>query len=207
MRNFTDTKGKAANVIHFAPLETTQIKIILKHRGTQRSGLTEIEAWGDTTLPVKQAPLPAGNLSFNAGNQPFPKASASYTCHFDKVEFANDGIINYNETPNNRWTSFESKNKTDWLQIDFGAEKKFSRVELAIYDDHGGVQAPEKYTLEYLVGDDWKEIPDQTRNPQQPGPGMNTITFAPVLASKMRVVFTHKGQARSGVTELMVWEK
>ncbi len=37
----------------------------------------------------------------------------------------------------NRWTSYESKNKADWLAIDFGKPTEFRRVELAIYDDRG----------------------------------------------------------------------
>lgn len=42
-------------------------------------------------------------------------------------------------SPMNRWTSYESKSETDWLEIDFGREVEFRRMELAIYDDRGGV--------------------------------------------------------------------
>ena len=56
--------------------------------------------------------------------------------------------MNFLPSPLNRWTSYESPNESDWLEIDFGAEKTFSRVELAIYDDRGGVQAPARYDVE-----------------------------------------------------------
>jgi hypothetical protein len=32
------------------------------------------------------------------------------------------------------------------------------------------------------------------------------VRFAPVEASKVRVTFTHKGQSRSGLSEIFVWE-
>jgi hypothetical protein len=36
---------------------------------------------------------------------------------------------------------------------------------------------------------------------------MNTITFGRVSARKVRVVFAHAGKARSGLTEIEVWEE
>jgi hypothetical protein len=42
--------------------------------------------------------------------------------------------------------------------------------------------------------------------PAQPtGSQINEIRFDRVTASKVRVVFTHAGHARSGVSELMIW--
>jgi hypothetical protein len=35
----------------------------------------------------------------------------------------------------------------------------------------------------------------------------NIATFIPIPVQKLRVVFTHKNPARSGVTEMEVWEK
>jgi hypothetical protein len=35
----------------------------------------------------------------------------------------------------------------------------------------------------------------------------NVVTFTPLEVSKLRVVFTHNGNARSGMTEFEVWEK
>ena len=103
----------------------------------------------------------------------------------------------------NRWTSYGSPNKTDWFEVDFGSPKEVRRAELAIYDDRGGVQPPESYTLEYFDGQTWKEVADLVTSPKVPaGSAVNTATFRPVTCQKLRIVFTHNGQSRSGLTEL-----
>ena len=38
------------------------------------------------------------------------------------------------------------------------------------------------------------------------GGQFNEVRFATVKASKVRVVFTHAGKARSGVSEVFVWD-
>ncbi|MDC0288816.1 discoidin domain-containing protein [Rubripirellula sp.] len=108
--------------------------------------------------------------------------------------------------PVNRWTSYGSPNKTDWLEVDFGQEKVIKKVVLHIYDDHGGVQTPLSYSVQYLKGNEWKEVGNIQKSPVELiGSSENIGTFAPVTASKLRVVFVHKGKARSGLTELEVW--
>src|ERR1051325_3286985 len=102
----------------------------------------------DSPPSAPNSPPPAGNLALKAGNQEFPKASASFTSRFDKVNEINDGVISFGQTPRNRWTSFESPNPADWVEIDFGEEKRIGRIELAIFDDRGGVKAPENYNVQ-----------------------------------------------------------
>jgi hypothetical protein len=127
--------GRRANVVRFQEVAADKLRVLLTHRPDKKAGLSEFEAWGDVVLPVGPAPAPKDNLALNDGRKPFPKASASHTSQYDQVKFANDGVVNFNPSPNNRWTSYESPNATDWLQIDFGEEKEIARVELAIYDD------------------------------------------------------------------------
>jgi hypothetical protein len=198
--------GRRANVIRFKEIAVQKLRAVLTHRDGSKSGLSEFEAWGDTLTPVKPAPLPAGNLAFNPGDKPFPKATASHTSRFDKVAAAVDGKVNFHPNPNNRWTSYESPNATDWLEVDFGEKKTFRRVELAIYDDRGGVQAPQSYAVEYWDGSAWKPVANEKRSPEKPAGGQfNEAAFDPVTASKVRVVFTHRAKARSGVSEIFVW--
>jgi hypothetical protein len=199
-------EGRRANAIHFQEVSTDQLRLTFTHRGQARTGLTEIEAWGDARLPVPPAPPPRGNLAYNPTGKGFPRVRASYTSRFDKVGMANDGIISYLPQPHNRWTSYESPNATDWLEVDLGQEKTVRRVELAIYDDKGGVQAPARYTVEHHDGKTWREVAHATKTPAKPAGGqLNEVRFDPVKASKLRVVFTHRGKARSGVSEILVW--
>ena len=198
--------GRQANWIRFPERETTKVRAIFKHVAKGRTGLTEFEAWGDAKGPVEPAPAPPGNLAFNPGGKPFPKASASFTSRFDKVEMANDGKVSFAPSPVNRWTSYESPNASDWLEIDFGKPQKVGRVELAIYDDRGGVQAPTSYSVQVWNGDAWQDVRDQRKTPEIPAGGQfNEVHFAPVQISRLRVVFVHRGKARSGVSEILVW--
>lgn len=136
-----------------------------------------------------------------------PKASASYSDRFGgKPHLAIDGKTNFLPSPTNRWTSYESPNKTDWLEIDFGAEKAFSRVDLAIYDDRGGVQPPTRYDVQFWDGKGWQDVQGAKKSPEKPTGGQfNEVRFPTVKAGKVRIVFTHAGKARSGVSEVMVW--
>ena len=148
-----------------------------------------------------------GNIAYNPGDKPFPKASASYADRFGgKPMLAIDGKTNFLPSPTNRWTSYESPNETDWLEVDFGAEKEFARIELAIYDDRGGVQPPTKYEVEFWDGQRWRPVANAKKVPEKPtGSQFNEVRFDRVKASKVRVMFTHAGKARSGVSELFVW--
>ncbi len=199
--------GHRPFTLTFPTLRTQKLRATLTHTGNSRSGLTELEAWGNADLPLVTVPPPIGNLAFNNGSAMYPKASASHHDRFGGVpKSAIDGIINFLASPTNRWTSYESKTETDWLQIDFGKSVEFSRVELAIYDDRGGVQTPLKYEIETWDGQAWESVQDISRSPEKPaGSQWNTATFAPVTSEKIRIVFTNHGNARSGVTEVMVW--
>jgi hypothetical protein len=198
--------GHRANVVHFPELPMEKLRVSFEHTSGRRTGLTELEAWGNASWPVEPAPMPTGNLAYNAGDRPFPKASASYTSRFDKAAELNDGQLNFNPEPRNRWTAYESPNASDWIEIDFGASKKVARVELAIYDDRGGVQAPTSYTIEYWDGANWKEPTGASKLPEQPTGGQfNVAKFDPVETEKVRVKFVHRENARSGISEILVW--
>ena len=106
----------------------------------------------------------------------------------------------------NRWTSYESKSESDWLEIDFGRAVEFRRMELAIYDDKGGVQPPVSYAIQYWSGTDWRNVANVSKSPERPvGSQWNEARFTAVSSSKVRIVFTHQGQSRSGVSEVLIW--
>lgn len=201
-------QGHRANVVRFPLIEVQKIRTVLTHQPGASSGLSELEAWGPHDPDYKPAPSPAGNLALNVAGVGFPVVSASFTSRFDKTEKANDGKVVYRPTPNNRWTSYESPNETDWLQVDFGPARRVGRVELCIFDDHGGVQAPRAYEVQYWDGAAWKPAQGQAKTPEKPAGGMrNRVTFTPVSTPRIRILFTHRDKARSGVTEIEAWEQ
>ncbi|CAN5437737.1 hypothetical protein BH11PLA2_BH11PLA2_44140 [soil metagenome] len=201
--------GRLANFITFPLLASTKVRAVFYHSEGGKTGLTEFEVWGDTRLPLPATPSPAGNIAYNPGDKPFPKASASHADRFGgKPMLAIDGKTNFLPSPTNRWTSYESPNASDWLEVDFGSQKVFSRIELAIYDDRGGVQPPTKYEVEFWDGNGWKPVANAKKVPEKPtGSQFNDVRFDRLNVSKLRVVFTHAGKARSGVSEILVWNE
>jgi hypothetical protein len=200
--------GGRANVVRFPALATAKVRAVLHHADGGKAGMTEFEVWGDAKLPITPPPHPAGNLAYNPGDRPFPRASASFSDRFGgKPALAIDGRISFLPSPFNRWTSYGSPGATDWLEVDFDAEKELSRVELAIYDDGGGVQAPARYDVEVWDGKTWRPVTGVKKSPERPAGGQfNEARFDRVKASKVRVLFTHAGKARSGVSEVLVWK-
>ncbi|XZE52781.1 MGH1-like glycoside hydrolase domain-containing protein [Planctomycetaceae bacterium SH139] len=198
--------GRRANHIYFEMVKTTRLRALLTPAEQAATGLTEFAAWGPQRDTDLTPPSPPSSLATNVTGDGFPRATASHTSPYDRVEFANDGKINYRPTPNNRWTAYQSPDSSDWLEIDFGKAEQVQRIELHLYDDRGGVQAPTAYTLEYWDQSVWKPVANLQTNPVQPqGGAMNTATFTPVTTKKIRVVFQHRGPARSGLTEINVW--
>jgi hypothetical protein len=201
--------GHRFNTVRFAPREVSKLRVTFTHGQNGVTGLSEIEAWGDSTRPYTPAPPPPGNLAFNPLGEGFPKATASFQDVYGGVaKSAIDGKVSFLATPVNRWTSYGSPNATDWLEVDFGAPKEFSRIELYIYDDRGGVQPPASYNVQLFVDGEWRDATNQIKTPITPaGSAQNSVRFDKVTASKVRVVFTHNGQARSGLTEMEVWKE
>ncbi|MCU0709352.1 MAG: discoidin domain-containing protein [Pirellula sp.] len=172
-------------------------------------GLTEIEAWGPEELPYRVAPPPAGNLAYRAPGDEYPRTLASHSDRFGGTpEKANDGKTMFAPTPMNRWTSYESPSESDWLEIQFGKPVEFSRIELGIYDDRGGVQPPKSYAIEVYRDGNWQRVEREEHRPEKPaGSQWNESRFAPVRSDRVRIVFEHQLPAKSGVTEVMVWER
>lgn len=132
-------------------------------------------------------------------------AYASYTYLGDSPGEAVDGVVSPTPLPENRWTAWDSPNRSDWLSVEFPAVRTVSGVRLEVYDDRGGVQPPRSYNVEYWTGSSWVSAPDQVRTPALPAAGTNTTTFTPVTTDKVRVFFDHRGDGVfSGVTELRV---
>ena len=155
----------------------------------------------------------AGNLALQQSGQMFPRVTASHTSAFDKVERANDGLVNYSPPAFQRWTAYGSKNPTDWLEVEFAEPTSFRKVELAIYHEgeKGGVQTPAAFHAEVWDGTAWMRIADQRFTPEKPaGNQWNSLEFEPIVAKRVRVVFTHAPtdevpHAKSGISEIAIW--
>ena len=157
--------GDRPYTLKFPPMKMQRLRAVIRHATGSRSSLTEFEAWGPGKLPYVPAPRAPGNLAALRTGDAFPKATASHTDRFGgSPAAALDGKIIFLPTPMNRWTSYESGNPTDWFQLDFAKTETVGRVVLYLFDDRGGVQAPEKFSIEAWQDGNWQEITNAKRS-------------------------------------------
>jgi hypothetical protein len=146
------------------------------------------------------------NDAANPARDAFPRAFASFTSPVDDAQRAIDGQDFHLDVPNTRWTSYSSPNATDFLGVDFGLPTPVSDVRFSLYDDGGGVRAPVEYRVQHWRDGSWADVEGAVRTPSRPAGGtLNRVTFAPVVTSRIRIVFTPQPGAGVGVTELESW--
>lgn len=170
---------------------------------------------GDVTVAVSPASSGAAQLPAeqdDAANQSaigYPEASASYSWRTDPPSKATDGQEFQLDVPATRWTTYQTPNATDWLQVDFGVDTSVSDIRTVFYDDGGGVKLPTSYDVEYRSPDgEWAALPGQTKTPSQPvGGAINRITLdAPVVTDAIRLVGTNVPGSGFGVTSFGSWQ-
>jgi len=198
--------GRQANRARFRPLTAQKLRIQFTHTPGSYTGLTEVEVWGSSDGKIEDAERPQDLIALSARKAGHPAVRVSFTSPYDRAQMACDGVVQFLPQPPNRWTSFQSANREDWLEIDWGASTRIGRLELAIYDDGGGVQAPADYRVEIWHQGAWQPAQEQRKTPTIPVGGVwNQVVFRPVATDRIRIVFTHRGPARSGVSEVLAW--
>jgi hypothetical protein len=199
--------GRRANRVTFPELATGRIRVVLRHLAGATSGLSELEAWSADELPLAPATAEVTNLAWNPGGRDTPRVKASFTGPDDRVEQAVDGRIAFTRYSRNRWTAFGSPHAEDWLEVELARPAAVSRMELYLYADGRGVAAPTSFRIEAWVDGGWVEARERSRSPRRPTPwAVNTVLIEPMTTSRVRVLFSHDGANRSGLTELRIFE-
>lgn len=203
--------GDKPNAANFLELKTTGLRAVFTPQKGKTVGVSEFEAWGEGELPLEQ---PAdfrtklgNNIALNQKGEGYPKATVSFQSQFDKNPLvAIDGKIHYNGGADTRWTAFDTKNATDWIEIDFDTMKSIHAVVLCIWADQGGVKTPTQYDIQYYSDSVWKDIPNTDKDPIVPAANKdNIVTFESIKTSRIRIVMTHQKGSSSGLTELEVY--
>ncbi|MDF2713947.1 MAG: discoidin protein [Paenibacillus sp.] len=145
------------------------------------------------------------NLALNPSQTGHPAVTASYTCGCDSTWSTVNGIYSYTDNPRDRWTNYGSPNTNDWLALNFGSAKPFNQVKLYIFDDKGGVQPPASYMIQYWNGGEWANVTNQTQTPATPEAFLNTAIFDTVTSDRLRILFTNRNGAYTGLVELEVF--
>ena len=172
----------------------------------------------------------AVNVAVNNTGAAFPRVSASWSDPGAPPVYANDGSRWYHRSPPNGWSSAGSGAPTDWIEVDFGADRRLDSLALHFLDDATAppiearasvadgvgpargadaaveVRAPAAYTVETWDGEGWVAIPDAARRPAEPvGRRANRVVFPPLVTRRVRVTLEHRPGAASGLTELEAW--
>ncbi|UZR95293.1 discoidin domain-containing protein [Chondrinema litorale] len=141
---------------------------------------------------------PVTNLSLEA------TASASSTYYGYSADNINDGDTNTEVGPKSSWTNSNSSTDSgklpQWVMLDFGTEKSFSRIELYTSEDY----LIQDYQLQYFDGVAWQTIEDVTDNTFL----IRSHTFDKIISSKVRLYGTKGPDNQSvyvRVNELEVW--
>ncbi len=136
-----------------------------------------------------------------------PKASASHVFGADTVEALNDGMepASSHDQAVPRFTWWDHKGTTEWVQYDFGAPRTVSSAAVYWFDDTGQGQCriPKSWRLLYKEGDTWKPVADAS------GYGTardrdNRVRFAPVRTTALRVEVQLQEGFSGGILEWKV---
>lgn len=166
---------------------------------------------GPLTAKLSPAPPPASkpklaNYVVSNDGDYYPQLTASFTAPGTALSKINDGSYWYSLRPPNRWTTQGSTNDSDWVEVDFGVNRSIETVKLYFLDDDKNITVPQRFELEYWDGQKWLAVPEQIRTPEMPtGRRANIIHFPKLDVPKLRAVFNHGPDGKTGLTELEAW--
>lgn len=204
-RSPREPEGRRANIVSFAPISTTRVRVILTPQQGATLGLSELEVWSADRVPLSRPIAQTQNLAFNGGTSGYPRASASFSAPNDSVRQVNDMRVAFTKYSRNRWSAVGSPNAQDWVAIDFGGAKTLQRVELYLFGDDGRIKAPRNYSIQIWDGNGWRDARMRSRTPERPlASARNVVLVEPVTTSRVRVVLQHDLPAFSAITELII---
>ncbi|MDF2707354.1 MAG: hypothetical protein K0R62_3006 [Nonomuraea muscovyensis] len=105
------------------------------------------------------------------------------------------------------WGSKGSGRPRDWLEVDLGTARPVDLVRLYFTNDRkaNGYSEPAFYSVQWLDGDTWKDVPEQARQPVYPRANLNTVRFGEVTTARLRVLVTHRPGHATGLKEVQAY--
>jgi uncharacterized protein len=135
--------------------------------------------------------------------------SASHKHGPDSFEALNDQIEPKSSGDHSipRFTWWDRRGSREWVQYDFKAPARVSKVEVYWFDDTGRGQcgAPKSWRLLYKEGGDWKPVATSTAygvNKDQ----FNQLIFEPVQTTALRLEAQLQPEYSGGILEWRVFE-
>jgi hypothetical protein len=139
--------------------------------------------------------------------QPKPAipATASHKHSDDRFEALSDGLMpkNSNDLLIPRFTWWDHKGTTEWVQYDLPKAINVSTVEVYWFDDRttgGGCRVPASWRLLYFAGGAWHEVGAQGSYGVERDRA-NVVKFKPVSAEKWRLEAKLQSEFSAGILE------
>jgi len=136
--------------------------------------------------------------------KPIIPTKASFRSWFDTTDACSDGLLpgQLGEDDLPRFTWWDHKGTTEWVQYDFPTPRTFSQAQVWWYDDtgRGGCRVPESWRILYLVDGEWKEVPGRGAFGLAKGT-MNTVDLEPFKASSVRIEVKLQDRFSGGILE------
>jgi hypothetical protein len=136
-------------------------------------------------------------------------ATASHRWGGDTVTALSDGLIPRNSKDQSipRFTWWDHKGTTEWVQYDFDKSKRISGAAVYWFDDtgQGGCRIPKSWRLLYKDGSGWKPAPnlgDCCYGVEKDK--FNSVTFDPVETSALRLEVQLQQDFSGGILEWRV---
>ncbi len=118
------------------------------------------------------------------------KATASHAFQGDTIDALNDGLVPESSSDHDipRFTWWDKKGTTEWVQYEFATAKKLSRVEVYWFDDTGKgyCRVPKSWKVLVRSKNRWVPVADASGYGIQRDK-FNLATFAPVEADAVRL--------------------
>ncbi|MEW6746196.1 MAG: beta-L-arabinofuranosidase domain-containing protein [Planctomycetota bacterium] len=138
--------------------------------------------------------------------KPIP-ATASHCWPSDTVDALSDGLLpaHSNDQSIPRFTWWDRKGSTEWVQYDFGAPRRVSRVQVYWFDDRptGGCRLPAAWRLLYRDGEEWRPLSSVTSFGIERDQ-FNAVTFEPLSTQALRLEVDLQAGFSAGILEWIV---
>ncbi|KAI2641343.1 Six-hairpin glycosidase [Xylaria nigripes] len=170
------------------------------YQGANQSAIISIP---QALLPKEE---PLDNIAANpAGVGHYPTADATFTYVADYSYKAIDGVVYYDQVPDNRWTNYQSPNANDTLTVSFARPRNVSSVTLALYSDierGGSVDLPSRVEIHGTPG----LIASLHESAMLFANDRNEITFDTVETTFVAInMYRASNTTYVGVCEIEVW--
>ena len=137
------------------------------------------------------------------------KTSASHTWQLDAIDALNDqnDPARSNDQAVPRFSWWDHKGTTEWVQYDFKSPSRISAVEVYWFDDTGAgsCRVPKSWRLLYKDGEAWKPVANASQYPAKLN-AFNRVTFNPITTPALRLEAQLQSDFSAGILEWRVME-